>query len=176
MLTTHLNMLSAEKKRHLQRVVIENFIKSTLELCVFFLIIVSIALLGGRWVLESYYADITSRIVALNSSYSGINSDVSRINQSIASMNALNAGLHTPWHTTLSRMTSATPEHITLSRLALSQKNKRYDITGVALDRAALLSYVELLRDLPEVASVSVPLSELTARERIPFALAVTLK
>jgi hypothetical protein len=176
MLSTHLNLLSEEKKKHLQHIVVKNFIKSALELSVFFLIIVSITLLGGRWVLESYYADITSRIGALTNGYKDINTDMSAINTSVSDINALHGGQKTSWYQTIHGIASSTPENIVLSRLTLSNPNKRYDIIGTAEDRSALLNYVEVLRGLPQVQNVSVPLSELTAKNKIPFALAVTLK
>lgn len=175
MLSTHLNLLSEEKKKHLQRIVIENFIKSALELSVFFLSIVSIALLSGQWVLESYYADITSRIGAITNSYKNINAEMAAINSSVADMTAVQGTEYISWYATLYAITSSTPSTITLSRLSLSQKNKRYDIGGVAQDRTSLLAYVEILRALPHVGNVSMPISELTAKNKIPFALVITL-
>ncbi|NBD73906.1 hypothetical protein GVX82_02595 [Patescibacteria group bacterium] len=78
---------------------------------------------------------------------------------------------------TLRVILAAVPEEVTISSVALTQERAapRLQLSGVAADRATLITFIDRLEALPVVADLTFPLEDLAQSIDTPFAMTLTL-
>lgn len=151
------------------------FIKSVLEMFLFVLALAAILFVGGRWFLQDYYNEVAAQLVRVGNEKMGVNQRIRTANAVVAQTKELQKN-YVLWTPILTALSEATPEGIILDSMLLDQQAKTYTFSGTAATRDALLAFERELRELPIVAKVDLPLSQLTEREQIPFIITALIK
>jgi len=136
----------------------------------FFLCIIGIALLGGRWVLQGYFNGLVEGIIAVSSEYAHANQEIKKINHILRGVQQIQ-DQYFLWTPVLSEFTTKIPDAVILSRLSFDIKTKTAALSGTAATRDDLLDLQRRLESLSFIASASIPLSQLTKKENISFSL-----
>lgn len=85
----------------------------------------------------------------------------------------------TPLTTLLTTLEGALPNTVRLTGIELSRTDTGFSpitLSGVAATRRDVVVVEELIEALPEVASVSLPVTNLTARTEVPFTMTIIWK
>ena len=83
----------------------------------------------------------------------------------------------TPLTTVLSTLESALPESVRLTGIEFARTDSGFSpitLSGVAATRRDVVEVEEIIEALPEVASASLPVTNLTARAEVPFTMTIT--
>lgn len=175
MLPTRLNVLPPEKKKHLQQMIRNEFLKGTLQAITILVSLIGIALLGGRFVLQNYFSQLGNNIIAINVRVEEKNETIVDINKQIIHADAVFAE-YTYWPSLLESLNADIPDDIIVSQIRIDRSNNSALIVGKAVTRDALLSYGEVLRAVPFVTTANIPLGQLTTRENIAFSIDLKLE
>ena len=81
-----------------------------------------------------------------------------------------------PWTKKMSDIANITPVGITLQSIRFSASGKELSIQGTAKERAELLTYGEALQKLPWLKELNIPLSQLTEKQNVSFAISASLQ
>ena len=170
---TRLNLLPEHKRSHLQRLIFVQFFKNGLESIVLILCISGIILLRAQWVLQDHFNDLNESIAVSNNAQASKNLEIKAVNRIITQTDLLQKN-YTLWTPILEAINDSIPPGIVLSNLALETKNNRYTFTGKANTREDLLALQTMLESLDFIKSVDIPLSQLTAKQQVPFSIVAT--
>ncbi len=171
---SRLNLLSKEKKHHLQQMVYVQFSKHTLEIVLFIVALFGVALIGSEQVLLSYFQSINNPHAANIEQLTEINDKVSYINTTVKRAEIIQS-LYTPWSTRMATLVAQTPADVELTGLRVQESTKLLTISGEAATRDALLEYQQALESVDWIASAVIPLSQLTEKDAFPFSIQATL-
>lgn len=175
MIPLRLNLLSPRKRKHLKRMALFIYFKNLLEMCLFAVAVAAFLLLGARWFLQDYFNGLTSQLVAVSNQKNDINQRVKHVNTIIKQTEQAGKE-YISWMPLIVDITKSVPEAIAVQSMVVDQAEGTGMLTGVAKNRTDLLAFQEALQKLPFVSRVDLPLSQLTAKENIPFIIHVTLK
>lgn len=175
MLPLRHNFLSPEKRHYLQHMVRFQFTKTVLEIFLISLCIIGIVLLGGQWLLQDYFNNLTGQIVSISNQYSGTNLEIKKINQ-ILNKNEKIQKEYVLWTPKLAELANNIPEKITLTSLNINNQNKQITLNGNSPTRDELLIMQKQISTLPWIKNMDIPLSQLTAKENINFSLTAQIK
>ena len=175
MIPHRLNLLSPKKRNHLNRMINFQFLKNILELCLIFISLIGIALLGGQLVLQEYFNDITSQIVSVNNKYGDTNMAIKQINLTLAKTENIQKE-YTKWTPLIIELFNAVPEGVNLSSVNLNKQNKIVNLVGSALTRNDLLLFKENLEKINWLSNIDIPPSQLIEKDNIQFSLSPIIK
>lgn len=175
MYPTRINLLSPEKRKYLRRIIYIQFTKNTLTSIVFVFCLAGITLLGCQLVLQEYFNDVSSTIIATNSRYAEKNKKIKEINNLIAQTDAIQQTYIT-WPAIVINLANSIPDGILIENLFLNSNNHTFTINGKAETRENLLQMQINLNNLDFVENVNIPLSQLTEKINIAFSISVIYK
>lgn len=170
-----LNLLSFEKKRSLQRLVYIQFSTHILEFILLLLCLFGLVLLGSEQVLESYIHSISKSPETYGDQIRGINTQIQTIEGTTKKIKIMQE-FSVPWTKKMSDVANITPVGITLQSIRFSASGKELSIQGTAKERAELLAYGEALQKLPWLKELNIPLSQLTEKQNVSFAISASLQ
>ena len=175
MFPLRLNLLPPEKKKYLQRMIFTEFTKSTLESILFLLCLAGIALLLGQSIMEEYFGELTTNIVATSNQNAKSNQEIKKINRLLREAKIAQEN-YILWSPILIELSNITPKEIILTNINLNAEKKNLTLTGNAGTREDLLLFENNIRALSSIASVNVPLSQLAEKTNISFSLIAQIK
>lgn len=175
MFSTRLNLLSPEKKTHLQRLMYWQFLKTSIESFLVILCLSGIMLLGAEWILQGYFNDLSASLSTSNKIQAEKNFQIKHVNRVIHDVGVIQEiyALLTP---RLLEFAAAIPSGIILTDLTTDSAAGAYTLSGVAAARDDLLALQTALEALDFIDSVPIPLAQLTAKENVSFSLTATGK
>lgn len=173
MYPTRINLLSPEKRKYLRRMIYIQFTKNTLISIVFVFCLSGITLLGGQWVLQEYFNDVSSNLIATNSRHGEKNKKIKEINNILIQTDAVQQ-THTDWSPIVVNLSNAIPEGIILENLSFNSATHIISINGKAGTRENLLQMQTNLNNLDFIKNVDIPLSQLTEKINITFSISAT--
>lgn len=163
-----LNLLPPDKQQNLHKTLVAQFIKNIFELGFFVTCIIAIALLGGQWILQTYFYDITTNTLSVSAGPNDTTRRINQVNTILRNAEAVQKG-YISWTPILIEIHSALPGNVVLTRLVLDPKTEKAEIAGRAATRDDLLALEIALEALPFFGDIEVSLSQLTQRENIAF-------
>lgn len=170
-----LNLLSPDKRKFLQRMIYVQFIKNTFTSIVFVFCVSGITLLGGQWVLQEYFNDVSGNLVATTSKQVEKNKKIKEVNSLINQTDIIQQ-VYTPWSDIIIDISNAVPNGIVLTNISLNSGNKNFVFSGNADTRDNLLEMQKNLKALSFIEDVKIPVSQLTEKENFPFTIPATYK
>lgn len=170
-----LNLLSPEKKTYLLQMISYQFFKNLCELILIAIILITIAILGAKYILEKHYVDLTESFASIGRQQAGVNQKIKEINNILNTLEQTQKE-YTLWTKKINEITNLIPENITLNSLILSVKKKEINFSGIAKSRENLLLFKEKIEALPDTESVEIPLSQLTQKTNATFTLTAKIK
>jgi len=174
MYPTRLNLLSPEKRTYLRRMIYIQFIKNTLISIVFVFCVSGITLLGGQWVLQEYFNDVSTNLVATNNGSAERNQKIKEVNYLISETDALQQ-TYIIWSSIIVELTNAIPNGIVINDLSLNSGDK-YVLSGIADTRENMLEMQKKLNTLDFIKNTKIPISQLTEKENFAFSISATVK
>ncbi len=175
MMPLRLNLLSPEKRALIERLVYAQFTRNTVELFVFILAIVGIMFLGGNWFLEDHLNDLSMNLTLVSHEQVKKNTRIQSINTILLRTDVLQKQ-YTMWSQIIPPLTNAIPKNIILKNMTIDIPGKTITLAGTAQTRNDLLLLQTELQKLPLIASVTIPLDQLTSKEHPSFSLLVLMK
>lgn len=175
MIPSRLNLLSPEKRQHLKNIVLFQFIRGILEVLLIIACAAGIILLGARTILENYFSDLTSTIVFIQSQHVKTNREVRDINAIINNLDSIQKDFK-PITFLIPDIAVAVPTGVVLNTLQINPENKTITLSGEANTRDNLLRMEENIKKIGWIQSTDLPLSQLTKKDKIPFALSAIMK
>jgi Tfp pilus assembly protein PilN len=175
MYASHLNFLSANKRKLLLTMLYLQFFKGLLEI---FLCIVSLAciiLLGGQWVMQTYFNTLAADLTYMTKQHADTNRQIHTINTILKRTDTIQSRYNL-WTPNLVALFSSVPDAITIDTATLDASTHTYVVSGSAASRDDLLQFRDRLQKISFVDSVDIPLSQLTFKEKFPFSLTIKIK
>ncbi|HSR89404.1 MAG TPA: PilN domain-containing protein [Candidatus Udaeobacter sp.] len=175
MMDLNLNLLPAEKKKHLKY--IANFLltKDILKLIILISSVLS-AVLVWSWVfLERDFAGLAENALAVNREFNAYNQDVKTINDLTKNINSSNQNF-APLTPKLKELINALPSDIKINSLQIDRQAQTLILNGEARTRQALLNYQDVLNKITWISQVETPASQLFQKENINFEFKAGLK
>jgi len=169
-----INLLSPEKRQHIRHMGTLQFFKSILEIGLVMLSVVSIILVGGWWILQQHFRDLTAQLTAVADTYAISNKKIHDVNEAVQQAYELQKR-HTIWTPLLAEVSNALPSGIVLSHLTLNTSNNSIGFIGTAKTRDDLLRFETDIEELPFIGELIIPLNQLAEKENISFSLSAEL-
>lgn len=174
MLPMRLNLLPPDKQNSLQRTIVAQFVKNIFELAFFVICIVAIAFLGGQWVLQQYFHDITINTIAVSSGRTDTTVRINKVNSLLRNAQDIQKN-YTLWTPILADISNVLPDDVIVTKMSLDATGNMFTIAGSAKTRDDLLALEVALEALPFVGDLEIPLSQLTKKENIAFSFETSL-
>lgn len=174
MFPTRLSILSPEKRAHLKHLLYLQFFKNGLEILLIGLTISGIVILSGWWVLQSHFNDLVTSINFITNRDTKRNAEIKDINALVGRIDSIQRE-YILWTPVIYSIVEKIPPQIKLTSLKLDRSNNTYILSGVAPTRNDLLLFRDEFSKLPQIKTVDIPLSQLTARTNISFTLTATV-
>lgn len=175
MYPTRINLLSPEKRKYLRRMIYIQFTKNTLTSIVFVFCLSGITLLGGQSVLQEYFNDVSSNLIATNSRHAEKNKKIKEVNNILTQTDAIQQ-IYTNWSPIVINLTNTIPKGIIVDSLSFNSLNHTFIINGTASTREDLLQMQTNLNNLEFIKNVDIPLSQLTEKANISFSISAIHK
>ncbi len=175
MIPSRLNLLSPQKRQYLQAMVRFQFVKSNLEVLLIILCLIGIVLLGSQYVLQDYFTEINSTIITLQSEHTKTNKEVIEINKTLIKLEKIQEQF-SPITPLIPEITNAVPEGVVLSILNINKENKSILLSGNAETRDDLLLLGNQLETIEWIQNADIPISQLTKKENVQFAINAKMK
>lgn len=178
MYPTRLNLLSPEKKKNLERVIVFQFLKNILEI---FLVVVSISavyILASQHLLEKFFHELTNNGPTVYTQYTSIDRKIKRVNAILRDVADIQQE-YIIWSPEVIRVVAAIPVGVRLTSLDMRPTEKTFSLTGYAQTRNDLLDLQSQLEKIDCVGtcriSVPISLSQLIKKNDISFSLIATI-
>lgn len=133
------------------------------------------AMLGGEWVLGSYFNDLNITIGSLQNRYAKTNQTVKIINEKLERIDYIQ-NFYLPVTPLLPDLASAVPVGVNLTVLDISLKNKILNLTGFAASRDDLLNFKTGLEQVTWLETINIPVDQLTKKDNINFSISAAIK
>lgn len=172
---TRLNLLSPAKQSNLRMMMYGQYSRHLLEHLFVVTAISGIVLLGGQWILDTHFQTLAANLTSLANSQAGKNKDIKMVN-AIISQTANIQDKFTIWTPIIRDVANAVPDSVTLTSIHLDQARKIYTFSGIASRRDDLLLFQKQLQNLPQIASVTIPLASLVSKNNVQFSFTAALK
>lgn len=151
------------------------FFKDVLETSLMIVLVAAVALVGGQWFLQSYFNDLTEKMVAVSNQKSDVNQRIKQVNLVLRDISLMHRE-YVPWTPTIQQISQAVPANIVMESFILERDTNIFTFAGIAKTRTDLLEFQKKLQALPFVTKVELPLSQLTEKEQIPFIIKAAVK
>ncbi|OGH72469.1 MAG: hypothetical protein A3I93_02570 [Candidatus Magasanikbacteria bacterium RIFCSPLOWO2_02_FULL_43_22] len=151
------------------------FLKNILEVILIVTCVIGIAMLGGEWVLGSYFNELNVTIYSLQNRYAETNQTVKILNEKLKRIEFIQNFYH-PITPLLPEIASAVPDGANLTALNIDLKNKIISLTGFAANRDDLLNLQSRLEQILWVEKTDIPVDQLTKKDNINFSFSAAIK
>jgi len=165
--------MSQKKQQYAKRIMTMGFIKNTLAIIFIMLAAFAIFAIISQVFLQSQFADITLQSLRTHSSAGEINAKIQKIN-TISKQAAAIQSQYTHWSSYVTEIANILPEGTTINRIAFRKTEQLLELSGSVPSRDALLSLKDALESLDEISKVTIPLSDLTKQDNIPFSFSIS--
>ncbi|MFH1171571.1 MAG: PilN domain-containing protein [bacterium] len=177
--TPFLNLLSPDRKRQLQQLLVYRALQRSSLFLLFFLFIVTIILWGSTYTLEREREQQHARTRETEIQLSGKNGSsldqqILDFNTFLTTVRGLQVG-YTRWTPILSELLSQLPAGIVLAQLELQSDTKTLLLRGTAAQRDDLLQLEDALSRSRTFQNPTAPISNLLQKEGIDFEIHATL-
>jgi Tfp pilus assembly protein PilN len=172
MLPTRLNSLSPKKQKNLQRTIFAEFTRTSLETMLFLVCVAGIFLVGGKYMIQSYFNDITETLITSSQTQTEYNHEIKDINNQLVYINTIQ-NQYVLWTPLLTKISEKIPKNVKISILTIDNQSSEIYISGQAESRTDLLELESNLESLEFIESISIPLSQLTDKENVNFAFKI---
>lgn len=169
-----LNLLPPDKKKHLKKMINFQFLKNIAGIFLIFLSVTGIVLLGGQWVLEDYYSQLTEHIFSISEKHSNTNNIIKEINNNLIKVEKIQKE-YINWTPLILEITEAIPANVKISKININQKNE-LAINGLANNRQSLLDLQKTLEEITWLENFTIPPAQLTEKENINFSFVIPIK
>lgn len=150
------------------------FLKNIAGIFLIFLSLMGIVLLGGQWVLEDYYGQLTEHVFSITEKHSNTNNVIKNINNTLIKVEKIQKE-YTNWTPLLIEIANTIPQNIEISKININQKNE-LNINGLATDRQSLLTLQKTLEEITWLEDFTIPPAQLTEKENISFSFIIPIK
>ena len=175
MFQTRVNLLSKEKQRFLDKMIVLQFIKNIFDTSLFSLCLIGIVLLTGESLLQKHFNELATQSIYTTTKYSGTNEEFKKINTLIKKTTLLQKE-YTNLSKIINDFSSIIPKGIDISTITINIKEKKISFSGIAHTRSTLLDLEKSLNTSEMFSPIKIPLTDLTKKESIPFALSPEIK
>ncbi len=175
MMIINLNLLPPAKKIQLDRLIKFIFAKNLLELIIIAAAMIATILLWSWIILIDEFNSLAQNSIEIGRDYTAYNSEVRRVNKILRSVDETANG-YLPLTPKILDIISSTPPHIKINTLDINRVNKKIIIYGTARGRADLLSYQDILKNIPWMTPAIMPTTQLLQKENINLEYQTTLK
>jgi len=151
------------------------FIKGVFEILLITASVLAMILLGSQTVLQTYFAELTENVVAVNSEHIEEIREILRVNKLLDQTQNVQKG-YIAWTPLIEEVASSTPQGVTLSSFTIDKIGQKMTLSGYAQTRDIFLQFQNELRGISFVSDINSPLSDLTKPENIAFNITATLK
>ncbi len=169
-----LNLLPPDKKKHLKKMINFQFLKNIAGIFLIFSSVMGIVLLGGQWVLEDYYSQLTEHIFSISEKHSNTNNIIKEINNNLIKVEKIQKE-YINWTPLILEIAKVIPPNIEISKININQKNE-LTISGLANNRQALLDLQKTLEEITWLEEFTIPPAQLTEKENISFSFVIPIK
>lgn len=173
MIPHRLNLLSPDKRKNLKRMVNFQFTKSLLNLTLIILSCIGIVFLGGQWILQNYFNEVTAQITSVTNKYAEKNQEIKAINMILTQTDRIQTEQQLMTGRIL-EITNQIPDGIILNSLKIDQD--RINLSGSAYTREDLLQLAKKLETIDWLSEINIPPEQLTQKDNIIFAISPTIK
>ena len=175
MLILNLNLLSPTKKKSNEYIVHFLFLKGILEISIFIITILAIALILSWKVLQEDFDYLSASAILVNKGSSTYNQEIRKINK--INRNLVISGKN--FQTILPRfleIANLLPASVKLTTLQLNLLDNKLLISGTALTRDDLLSLQDNLKQITLIKTFTIPPAQLFEKKNVNFELHIELK
>ncbi len=169
-----LNLLPPDKKKHLKKMINFQFLKNIAGIFLIFISITGIVLLGGRWVLEDYYGQLTEHVFSISEKHSNTNNVIKEINNTLIKVEKIQKE-YINWTPLILEIVKAIPTNIEINKININQKNE-LTLNGLANNRQSLLDLQKTLEEISWLENFTIPPAQLTEKENINFSFVIPIK
>lgn len=168
-----LNLLSAEKKKSVKRLITYFMVKNISSLVISLLLIAS-TVFGFSYLLLNNFSESLEeqiekeRTLQKEERIVSIEEATKELNDQLKSAKKIQSD-YIPWTDFLSSFDDEVIQGITLSNVEFSMTTKSFKLIGVANLRSTLLAFQNELETLPELTDITSPISNLSQPENIQF-------
>ncbi|MEK7644156.1 MAG: hypothetical protein AAB390_02530 [Patescibacteria group bacterium] len=177
MYPTRLNLLSVEKKKNLDKLIIAQFIKSILELFLVVICFCAVFILISQNIMEIFYRSLSNNSSLVNAYYSSTNDKIKYINNVLKDANDIQSE-YVVWTALIAELTDTIPPEITLSSLTMNKAAGQFTFSGLAKTRESLIVWQKNISGLNCSGAcrvmMEIPSSQLTQKNDIHFNLTAT--
>lgn len=174
MYPTRLNLLSAEKKKNLDKLINAQFIKSILELFLVVICFSAVFILISQNIMEIFYRSINNNVPLVNSFYSDTNDKIRHINNVLKDASDIQAE-YLAWTPLIAELSASIPTGVRLTTLNMNKANGQFIFSGSARTRESLLAWQKNIEKINCANScrliMNIPASQLTKKDNINFSL-----
>jgi hypothetical protein len=175
MFQTRVNLLSKEKQRFLDKMIILQFIKNIFDTTLFSLCLIGIVLLTGESILQKHFNTLAKQSIYTTTQYSGTNEEFEKINTLIKKGNLLQSD-YTSLSEIINNFSSIITEGIEITTITINTKEQKISFSGTANTRSNLLNLEKSINTSKMFHPIKIPLTDLTKKESIPFTLSPEIK
>lgn len=174
MIPHRLNLLPPDKKRHLKKMINFQFLKNIAGIFLIFISLMGIVLLGGQWVLEDYYGQLTEHVFSITEKHSNTNNVIKNINNTLVKVEKIQKE-YVDWTPLILEIVKAIPTNIEINKININQKNE-LTLNGLANNRQSLLDLQKTLEEISWLENFTIPPAQLTEKENINFSFVIPIK
>lgn len=168
LLNTTINLLSKDKRGHLEHLTKFIFVRDVLEIILLVYTILAIILLWSWLVLQEDFNNLAESSTLVNREYSKYNQEIRQVNRDIRGFNQA-AKYYSPTAPKLYEVINTLPKDIKINSLELNRAQNKIVLSGTALTRDALLNYQKILKQINWLENIETPTSQLFQKENINF-------
>lgn len=151
------------------------FVKNMLEMFLFLLCLCGIILLGCWFELQNHFNTLVVELTSVTGERAGKNFEIKTANAILHDVNSIQKN-YILWTPRIIAIANVLPPHVLLTALSLDATTKTYTFTGTADTRTDLLALQSQVESLPFIDTVTIPISQLTAKDHITFSITASLK
>ncbi|PIR76255.1 MAG: hypothetical protein COU32_03220 [Candidatus Magasanikbacteria bacterium CG10_big_fil_rev_8_21_14_0_10_42_10] len=164
--------MSKKKQQYAKRIMTMGFIKNTLAVIFIILSCFAIFAIMSQVFLQSQFAEIALQSLRTHTSAGKINVRVQKINVITKQATAIQKN-YMSWSPYILLLANTIPEDTTITQFSFRTSDHMLELVGSSPSREAFLKLQDTLESLPQIETVTIPLSDLTKQNKIDFSLSI---
>jgi len=168
------NMLSKEKRHHLNMMMYFVFTKNILEVLLLALCFAGMVLLGGKWVLDQHFTDLAAHTISVGNKQSDVTREIRSLNTILVEAQEIQKE-YIHWSAPMTELGAAASTGVSLDGMTVNTLEGKLTIVGHAITRDALLGYRDRIEALDFISEVTIPITQFTEKTDLPFTLSATV-
>jgi len=169
-----LNLLDTNRKKHYLRKRVFSTIGKSVEIFLFFVLIIGVALSVAEYALEENFQVVTEQTTFINKNVTGFNKDIDKANKKLEKIDKVQKE-YIAWSPLLMEIANAVPSGVRVESLIIDKKESSLKIKGQANTRDNFLITKSNLEKIFFISKVESPITNLLAKENVSFDLTITL-